>query len=101
MFYQGSSDSGKGGSDVATPPSRTPAGDSMPLTYEFTLPQVLVGKLIGRFGTFVAEIKEKTRSHIVIKKHPTVGKLKLCVIEGNIKKTFISTVLMLFWFFIL
>ncbi|XP_065172359.1 KH domain-containing protein akap-1-like isoform X2 [Atheta coriaria] len=80
---EGSSDSGKGGSDVATPPSRTPAGDSMPLTYEFTLPQVLVGKLIGRFGTFVAEIKEKTRSHIVIKKHPTVGKLKLCVIEGS------------------
>ncbi|XP_018330991.1 A-kinase anchor protein 1, mitochondrial isoform X2 [Agrilus planipennis] len=87
----GSSDSGKGGSDVVTPPpSRTPACDGsvsgdVPLhsIYEFLIPQNLVGRLIGRQGTFVTQIKEKTRAHIVIKKHPDNPKLKVCQIEGT------------------
>lgn len=97
LLLQGSNDSGKGGSDVATPPSsRTPAGDGsvtddvtvVPIVYEFVIPQQLVGRLIGRFGCFVAEIKEKTHAHILIKKHPTNNKLKVCAIEGNLKKKF-------------
>lgn len=89
-FFQGSNDSGKGGSDVATPPSsRTPAGDgsitddvNVPIVYEFVIPQNLVGRLIGRYGNFVTEIKEKAHAHILIKKHPTNNKLKVCAVEG-------------------
>ncbi|KAJ8879929.1 hypothetical protein PR048_020550 [Dryococelus australis] len=82
----GSSDSGKGCSDMATPPPRTPASGSslagdVPSIYEFVLPQHLVGRLIGRFGTFVHQIKDKTNANIFIKKHPDTTKLKICAIE--------------------
>lgn len=87
---QGSNDSGKGGSEVATPPSRTPAGDgsvadeaNLPALYEFVIPQTLVGRLIGKHGSFVTEIKERTHAHILIRKHPTSNKLKVCSIEGE------------------
>lgn len=86
---EGSSDSGKGGSDVATPPpSRTPAIDgddaaNLPTIYEFVIPQHYVGKLIGRHGTFVAQIRDKTNAHIVVKKHPNNSKLKVCLIDGT------------------
>ncbi|XP_063226136.1 A-kinase anchor protein 1, mitochondrial-like isoform X2 [Bacillus rossius redtenbacheri] len=85
---EGSSDSGKGCSDMATPPPRTPASGSslagdVPSIYEFVLPQHLVGRLIGRFGAFVHQIKDKTNANILIKKHPDTTKLKICAIEGN------------------
>lgn len=87
---EGSSDSGKGCSEVATPPSRTPAGDgsvsgdvSLPTMYEFAIPQTLVGRLIGRHGCFVSQIKNKAHAHILIKKHPESNKLKICAIEGS------------------
>ncbi|KAB0794664.1 hypothetical protein PPYR_11503 [Photinus pyralis] len=86
---EGSSDSGKGCSEVATPPSRTPAGDGsvssdtvFPTIYQFVIPQNLVGKLIGRHGTFVNQIMSKAHAHIVIKKHPDNDQLKICVMEG-------------------
>lgn len=85
---QGSSDSGKGCSDVATP-SQTPAsggslsGDApVPSVYEFVLPQHLVGRLIGRHGCFVHQIKAKTNASILIKRHPDTQKLKICAVEG-------------------
>lgn len=87
---EGSSDSGKGCSDVATPPLRTPAsgsslsGDaSLPSVYEFVLPQYLVGRLIGRHGCFVHEIKKNTNATIFIKRHPDTRKLKICAVEGT------------------
>lgn len=96
--FQGSSDSGKGCSDVASPPSRTPvgggslAGDADVDTvvestsgysvYDFLLPQLLVGRLIGRHGSFVHEIKAKTNASILIKKHPETTKQKICSVEG-------------------
>ncbi|KDR20045.1 uncharacterized protein LOC110829398 [Zootermopsis nevadensis] len=87
---EGSSDSGKGCSDVATPPSRTPASGSslsgdapLPSVYEFVLPQHLVGRLIGRHGCFVHQIKEKTNASIFIKRHPDTQKLKICAVEGT------------------
>ncbi|KAK9700615.1 KH domain [Popillia japonica] len=98
----GSNDSGKGGSDVATPPSRTPANDGSILgdvpsqfLYEFSIPQNLVGRLIGRGGCIISDrligrggciisdIKEKTRTRIMIKKHPSNSKMKICAIEGS------------------
>lgn len=87
---EGSSDSGKGCSDVATPPLRTPAsgsslsGDaSVPSVYEFVVPQYLVGRLIGRHGCFVHEIKKNTNASIFIKRHPDTRKLKICAVEGT------------------
>ncbi|KAK9700616.1 KH domain [Popillia japonica] len=99
---EGSNDSGKGGSDVATPPSRTPANDGSILgdvpsqfLYEFSIPQNLVGRLIGRGGCIISDrligrggciisdIKEKTRTRIMIKKHPSNSKMKICAIEGS------------------
>ncbi|XP_047110307.1 A-kinase anchor protein 1, mitochondrial-like [Schistocerca piceifrons] len=87
---EGSSDSGKGCSDLATPPSRTPAsgssvsGDATALSvYEFVLPQHLVGRLIGRHGAFVHQIKAKTNASILIKRHPDTQKLKICAVEGT------------------
>lgn len=87
---EGSSDSGKGCSDVATPPSRTPASGSslsgdvpLPSVYEFVLPQHLVGRLIGRHGCFVYEIKKNTNASILVKRHPDTQKLKICAVEGS------------------
>ncbi|KAG8252067.1 protein kinase A regulatory subunit binding [Homalodisca vitripennis] len=86
---EGSSDSGKGCSDVVTPPSRTPAGgssvagDQVPIIYEFVLPQVIVGRLIGRHGAFLHDIRSKTHTNVFIKRHPETNTLKICAIEGE------------------
>lgn len=84
---EGSSDSGKGGSDVATPPpSRTPNIDvtsTLPTFYEFVIPQSLVGKLIGRNGSFVSQIRNTTNASIIVRPHPTNNKMKICSIEGT------------------
>ncbi|XP_022917558.1 KH domain-containing protein akap-1 [Onthophagus taurus] len=90
---EGSNDSGKGGSDVATPPSQTPANDGsisgdavdspMPVMYQFTIPQHCVGRLIGRGGTVIQDIKSKSHTNVLVKKHPGNTKMKICVIEGT------------------
>ncbi|KAF6204352.1 hypothetical protein GE061_002693 [Apolygus lucorum] len=86
---EGSSDSGKGHSDVATSPSRTPAGGSslagdLALSvYEFVLPQGIVGRLIGRHGASLHEVRSSTGTNIFIKRHPETNKLKICAIEGT------------------
>jgi len=86
---EGSSDSGKGCSDVVTPPSVTPAGgssvagDQVPSVYEFVLPQVIVGRLIGRHGAFLHDIRSKTHTNVFIKRHPETSSLKICAIEGT------------------
>ncbi|KAF2896885.1 hypothetical protein ILUMI_09295 [Ignelater luminosus] len=87
---EGSSDSGKGCSEVATPPSRTPAGDGsisgdvvLPIIYQFIIPQNLVGKLIGKYGSSILQIKTKSHAQILIKKHPETNSLKICAIEGT------------------
>lgn len=74
---------------MATPPSRTPASGSslsgdvlLSSVYEFVLPQHLVGRLIGRHGCFVQEIKKNTNASILIKRHPDTQKLKICAVEG-------------------
>lgn len=88
---QGSSDSGKGGSDLATPPpSRLPdigtSDADFPGFYECVIPQLIVGKLIGRHGSFVNQIKDKTNAMILVKRHPTNDKMKICSIEGTKKE---------------
>ncbi|ERL88815.1 hypothetical protein D910_06197 [Dendroctonus ponderosae] len=87
-----SNDSGKGGSDVATPPSaRTPqlASNSQNLktSYEFLIPQQFVGKLIGRNGSFVKTIKEHCHAYVYVQKHSEVviskNLCQVCIVEGT------------------
>ncbi|KAF5269684.1 hypothetical protein FQA39_LY08607 [Lamprigera yunnana] len=83
---EGSNDSGKGCSEVATPPLRTSADDAFmsrdSTIYQFIIPQDLVGRLIGRYGTFVTQIKNRTRANIVIEKYPDDNNSKICIVEG-------------------
>lgn len=51
--------------------------------YEFEILQTLCGLLIGRFGAFVNQIRVKTGASLIIKKHPTNKRHKLCAIEGT------------------
>lgn len=90
--HHSDSDSGKGGSDIATPPPPSqdqPEPSCADLTpkviyHEFVIPQGLVGRLIGRHGTFVHQIKDKTNANILIKRHPeNVKAMKVCSIEGT------------------
>lgn len=96
---QSDSDSGKGGSDVVTPPPVQQANpqseaSSLPdasasdiedvIVFDFVIPQGLVGRLIGRRGAFVHTIREKTNARILIKRHPdTDSKIKVCSVEGT------------------
>lgn len=71
-----SGDSGKGSS----PPNSIGAPS---LSYEFLIPQTLIGILIGRKGTFVNSIKTKTGANVTVKKNPHSRKSKICTIEGT------------------
>ncbi|XP_046447295.1 A-kinase anchor protein 1, mitochondrial-like isoform X2 [Daphnia pulex] len=108
---ESSNDSGKGGSDCAntngdhhasnrfdviTPPlsPHHPTAALVPLperlfVYEFEIPQALVGLLIGKYGAFVNQIKDKTGASLLIKDRDR--RCKLCAVEGT--KTEIDTAL--------
>ncbi|XP_041976874.1 A-kinase anchor protein 1, mitochondrial isoform X2 [Aricia agestis] len=83
---EGSSDSGKGCSEAASPP---PANMNMVSTeaglriHQFLIPQTLVGLLIGKYGSFVTRIKAKTGATVYVRKHPELMKQKICAIEGT------------------
>ncbi|XP_044731537.1 KH domain-containing protein akap-1 [Chrysoperla carnea] len=87
---EGSSDSGKGCSDVATPAGDGSLSGDCPqdqiTVYEFVIAQNLVGRLIGRHGAVVQQIKNKTKANILIKRHPDSTKLKVCAVEGTQKE---------------
>ena len=51
-------------------------------TYEFAVPQLLVGKLIGKRGISLQQINHKASVRIVIRDHPVLRDDKLCLIEG-------------------
>ena len=55
-------------------------------TYEFLLPQNLVGPIIGRKGIYVNQIKSKTGASVLVKKHPESNKMKICSIQGSQKE---------------
>jgi len=52
------------------------------MIYEFEIPQLLVGRLIGRFGAFVNKVKDTTGASIMVKRHHISAVLKICAIEG-------------------
>jgi len=108
MSEEYSSDSGKGGSDTTvTPPDSINGTEAMvaqlqvqygsytaysksmgtvmphqPMIYEFEIPQLIVGRLIGRFGAYVNKIKHASGATIFIKRHPSSDRNKICAVEG-------------------
>lgn len=75
-----STDSGKGGSIKGHTKNNV-----MPMAYEFSIPQNLVGRLIGRHGSFLENIRLKAEVYIVVKRHPMWRDQKICAIEGSMK----------------
>ncbi|XP_064460533.1 A-kinase anchor protein 1, mitochondrial-like isoform X1 [Ornithodoros turicata] len=81
---EGSSDSGKGSSDIHVGSDSTPTiPEDLPTVYEFELPQDLCGRLIGRGGRNVAAIKDQSNANVFVRRHPFNPKLKLCAVEGT------------------
>ncbi|CAN7985190.1 unnamed protein product [Ixodes hexagonus] len=79
---EGSSDSGKGGSDIHGGFGGL-APENLPAVYEFELPRELCGRFIGQGGRNVAAIKARSNASIYVHQHPLSSKLKLCTIEGT------------------
>lgn len=52
--------------------------------HQFLIPQTLVGLLIGKYGSFVTQIKAKTGASVYVRKHPDFIKQKICAVEGKI-----------------
>jgi A-kinase anchor protein 1, mitochondrial len=71
-----SNDSGKGSS----PPHSVGAP---PTSYDFIISSNLVGHLIGRKGSYVNRIKDKTGANVVVRRHPESSDFKVCSIEGT------------------
>lgn len=47
------------------------------------MPQMFVGKFIGKRGSNIQTINSKADVSIVVHRHPTENKMKLCTIEGS------------------
>lgn len=87
LLFQGSSDSGKGCSEAASPPPANLNNDMVPSEtalriHQFVIPQSLVGLLIGKHGSFVTQIKVKTGASVYVRRHPDSVKQKICAVEG-------------------
>ncbi|XP_076649035.1 A-kinase anchor protein spoonbill [Halictus rubicundus] len=75
---EGSADSGKGGS------IKDHLKESMmPQTYQFNVPQNLVGRLIGVHRSFLQSIQMEANVNIYVDYHPSSMNLKLCRITGS------------------
>ncbi|XP_061399312.1 A-kinase anchor protein 1, mitochondrial [Musca vetustissima] len=72
-----SGDSGKGSSLPRSEATRAKT------TYEFFLPDSLVGYLYGRRHAFINQIKSKTNATVVLRKKMYPGKLRVCAVEGT------------------
>lgn len=53
------------------------------IIYQFELAQYLCGRLIGRNGHFVNQIKEKSNASVIVNRHPLSPLYKICSIEGT------------------
>ena len=97
LFLQGSSDSGKGNSTVnAFSQSNSPSSPQLhgnhvyqggpqgiDVVHQFELPSDLVGRLIGKKGFTIKDIKAKSRANIQVYLHPFSEEMRLCTIEGK------------------
>lgn len=75
-----SGDSGKGSS-----PPNSEGGQPLS-SFDFELGNNNIGCLVGRNGQVVQFVKEKSGASILIRRHPTSRKYKLCTIEGTQKQ---------------
>lgn len=86
LIFQGSSDSGIGCSEAASPPptniNMVPSDVGLRIR-QFLIPQTLVGLLIGKRRSFVTQIKAKTGASVYVKRHPDSGKNEICAVEGK------------------
>ncbi|XP_012524685.1 A-kinase anchor protein 1, mitochondrial [Monomorium pharaonis] len=73
-------DSGKGGSINGGKKDNV-----APSTYNFAIPQHLVGRLIGRHGSFLHSIRTKANVGIYVNDHPCDGDHKICSIRGSVE----------------
>lgn len=86
---EGSSDSGKGGSDIhggseaAGGAGNLSPEEELPRTYEFELPRELCGRFIGQGGRNVTAVKTRSNTRIYVQQHPFSSKLKICSIQGT------------------
>lgn len=82
---EGSSDSGHGsidtslvGKDQAASPELPPS----PILYQFEFPTDLCGRLIGKQGRNIKELRDKTGAKIFLKPLAVSTKYQLCIIDG-------------------
>ncbi|XP_018046682.1 PREDICTED: KH domain-containing protein akap-1 [Atta colombica] len=73
-------DSGKGGSINGCRKDNIAS-----TTYDFSIPQHLVGRLIGRHGSFLHNIRTKANVGIYVNDHPCDGDHKICSIRGSVE----------------
>ncbi|XP_031627994.1 A-kinase anchor protein 1, mitochondrial [Contarinia nasturtii] len=76
-----SGDSGKGSS-----PANSEGGQTLSSiqSYDFELPQTIVGCLVGKNGVTVKKIRDECNVNIMIKRHPIKHrKYKLCTVQGT------------------
>ncbi|XP_076042507.1 A-kinase anchor protein spoonbill isoform X2 [Oratosquilla oratoria] len=82
-----STDSGQGSCEIE--PETFFISTSYPLPpqeyifYEFFIPQVLVGRLIGKKGAMVNKIRAQTDAHLIILPQNVNRKYKICSVEGT------------------
>lgn len=91
-MLQGSSDSGKGGSDIHGGLSErsahyTSQNDHTKIVYQFELPRYLCGRLIGFHGQHVSLIRSRCDATVIVNRHPYTPELKICTIEGEKKES--------------
>ncbi|XP_063839855.1 uncharacterized protein LOC135088773 isoform X2 [Scylla paramamosain] len=82
-----SMDSGQGSSEIEPEtlfgPANFPVSNQEQyIFYDFEIPQMLVGRLIGRKGAFINKIKATTDATVIVHPHKN-RKLKLCSVEGT------------------
>ncbi|XP_072163334.1 uncharacterized protein [Diadema setosum] len=76
----GSRDSGASASPAAVP--QVPAMKEAPVVYQFEFPTKLCGRLIGKAGKNIRELKEKTGARVVLKNVPYSTTHQICVVDG-------------------
>lgn len=89
-----SSDSGRGSIDTSIAggkdPTSSPELPPTPVLYQFEFPTELCGRLIGKQGRNIKELRDKTGAKIFLKPLPVSTKYQLCIIDGlpkSIEKT--------------
>ncbi|XP_071946466.1 A-kinase anchor protein 1, mitochondrial-like isoform X2 [Antedon mediterranea] len=77
---EGSTDSGRGSTNM--PSSSTTNPDSLQTVYQFEFPTKRVGKMIGKQGRSIKNLKEKSGANIVLEKIQYNRDYQNCVIKG-------------------